>query len=61
MLGYASIVLTADTYTSVLPEVSRPTVEGIAALIVPAGRIRPGGRWTHHRLTMAPPPGQVGP
>lgn len=42
MLGHASIVLTADTCTSVLPEVSRRTVEGIAALIVQAGRIPPG-------------------
>jgi len=38
MLGHASIVLTADTYTSVLPEVARQTAEGIAALVLAAGR-----------------------
>lgn len=32
MLGHESIVLTADTYTSVLPEVARRTAEGIAEL-----------------------------
>lgn len=30
MLGHASIVLTADTYISVLLEVARPTADGIA-------------------------------
>ena len=42
MLGHASIVLTADTYTSVLPEVARQTAEGIAALVLAAGRNPPG-------------------
>jgi integrase len=42
MLGHASIVLTADTYTSVLPEVARRTAEGIAALVMSAGRNPPG-------------------
>ncbi len=43
MLGHASIiVLTADTYTSVLPEVARETAEGIAALVLAAGRNPPG-------------------
>jgi hypothetical protein len=55
MLEHASIALTADTYTSVLPEVSRRSVEGIAALIVQAGRIPSGGRWdspsAHHGPT----------
>jgi hypothetical protein len=42
MLGHASIVLTADTYTSVLPEVARQTAEGIAELVLAAGRSPPG-------------------
>ncbi len=42
MLGHASIVLTADTYTSVLPEVARQTADGIAALVLAAGRSPPG-------------------
>ncbi|MGH8939816.1 MAG: tyrosine-type recombinase/integrase, partial [Actinomycetes bacterium] len=42
MLGHASIVLTADTYTSVLPEVARATAEGVAALVLAAGRNPPG-------------------
>jgi integrase len=42
MLGHASIVLTADTYTSMLPEVARQTAEGIAALVLAAGRNPPG-------------------
>jgi hypothetical protein len=32
MLGHSSIVLTADTYTSVLPEVARKAAEDIATL-----------------------------
>ncbi len=66
MLGHASIVLTADTYSSVLPVVARRTAEGIARLIVQAGRYPPGSaemhaQWsqdrigTHHGLTTAPP------
>jgi len=44
MLGHASIVLTADTYTSVLPVVARQAAEGIAHLIIDAGRTKPGSR-----------------
>jgi integrase len=33
MLGHSSVVLTGDTYTSVLPEVARAAAEGTAALI----------------------------
>jgi hypothetical protein len=49
-------VLTADTYTSVLPDVARHTAEDIAAEILTAARIPPGA----HRpglpgLTLAPP------
>src|ERR1019366_1862584 len=42
MLGHASIVLTADTYTSVLPEVARKAAEDTAALIIKAGCLVPG-------------------
>jgi len=37
MLGHSSIVLTADTYTSVLPEVARIAAEKAASLIIQAG------------------------
>jgi hypothetical protein len=42
MLGHSSIVLTADTYTSVLPEVARKVAEDIASLIIAAGCLIPG-------------------
>jgi len=44
MLGHASIVLTADTYTSVLPETARQAATDTAALIRDAGRLVPGTR-----------------
>jgi len=42
MLGHSSIVLTADTYTSVLPEVARKAAEDVATLIIQAGCLVPG-------------------
>jgi integrase len=42
MLGHSSVVLTADTYTSVLPEVARKAAEDIASLIIAAGCLIPG-------------------
>ena len=42
MLGHCSIVLTADTYTSVLPEVAHNAAEEVAALVLRAGRLVPG-------------------
>ena len=42
MLGHSSIVLTADTYTSVLPEVAHKVAEDIASLIIAAGCLIPG-------------------
>ena len=42
MLGHSSIVLTADTYTSVLPEVAHRAAEDTAALIIAAGCMIPG-------------------
>ncbi|GAA4952389.1 tyrosine-type recombinase/integrase [Yinghuangia aomiensis] len=44
-LGHATIVLTADTYTSVLPEVARAAAEN-AARLVPRGRTTPPGHTT---------------
>ena len=41
-LGHASIVLTADTYISVLPQVARRAAEDTAALIIQAGYLVPG-------------------
>jgi integrase len=44
MLGHSSIVLTADTYISVVPELARDAAEKIAALIIKAGSLVPGTR-----------------
>jgi hypothetical protein len=41
MLGHSSIVLTADTYTSVLPEVAHRAAEDVATLIIQAGCLVP--------------------
>jgi hypothetical protein len=38
----SSIVLTADTYTSVLPEVARKAAEDVASLIIAVGCLIPG-------------------
>ena len=38
MLGHASIVLTADTYTSVLPTLARQSAEATARLVLDAAR-----------------------
>lgn len=42
MLGHCSIVLTADTYTAVLPDVAHHAAEQVAALVLHAGRLVPG-------------------
>ena len=42
MLGHSSIVLTADTYTSVLPDAAHAAAEKVAALIIKAGCLVPG-------------------
>ncbi|GAB3988910.1 hypothetical protein GCM10029978_112540 [Actinoallomurus acanthiterrae] len=44
-LGHSSIVLTADTYITVVPEIARKTAEDVARLILNAGRYAPGA---HH-------------
>ena len=60
MLGHSSIVLSADTYISVLPEIARETAEAIATLIIEAGCLVPGtqrrrrpGRWSLRRRAHA--------
>lgn len=52
MLGHSSIVLTADTYTSVLPEVAHTAAEKVAAHVVQAGRLVPGKRRPRRRQRM---------
>jgi hypothetical protein len=44
MLGHSSIVLTADTYTSVLPSVAHTAAEKVAMLVIRAGCLVPGTR-----------------
>ncbi|MFC5830057.1 tyrosine-type recombinase/integrase [Nonomuraea insulae] len=41
-LGHSSIVLTADTYVTVVPQVARDTAEAVARLLREAGRRPPG-------------------
>jgi integrase len=48
-LGHSSIVLTADTYISVLPGVARAAAEKVAALILRAGSLVPGTRRRRRR------------
>ena len=48
-LGHSSIVLTADTYISVLPQVARQSAEDTATLIIQAGYLVPGS--TRRRRT----------
>jgi hypothetical protein len=51
MPGHASIILTADTYTSVRPDLARTTAEAVAAQIMKAAPTSPG----LPGLTLAPP------
>jgi hypothetical protein len=51
MLGHSSIVLTADTYTSVLPEVASTAAEKVASLIIQAGCLVPGTHQPRRRPT----------
>ncbi len=49
MLGNSSIVLTADTYTSVLPAVAHTAAEKVVTLIIRAGCLIPGTRRRRRR------------
>ncbi|WP_433473630.1 tyrosine-type recombinase/integrase [Spirillospora sp. CA-142024] len=51
MLGHSSIVLTADTYTSVLPEVAHRAAERTAKHVLRAGRLVPGTSRVRRRDT----------
>jgi integrase len=44
MLGHSSIVTTADTYTSVLPETAHRAAEATADMIIEAARGLAGSR-----------------
>jgi integrase len=51
MLGHSSIVLTADTYTSVLPEVAHKAAEKTATHVLKVGRLVPGTKRTRRRAS----------
>ena len=61
MLGHSSIVLTADTYTSVLPDVAHSAAEKVAALIVKAGCLVPGTQRRRRRQNRRTRRGRGGP
>jgi integrase len=44
MLGHSSIVTTADTYTSVLPETAHRAAQATAVMVMKAARTVPGAR-----------------
>jgi hypothetical protein len=44
MLGHSSIVTTADTYTSVLPETAHRVAQATADMVIKAARSAPGSR-----------------
>jgi integrase len=50
-LGHSSIVLTADTYISVLPRLALKAAEATAKLVAKAGRRAPGSKRPRHRAT----------
>ena len=54
MPGHASIILTASTYTSVLPGLARATAEAVAAQILKAARtpgLTAASPWPHAPAT----------
>jgi hypothetical protein len=53
-LGHSSIVLTADTYISVLPEVARKAAEDTDTLVIQAGYRVPGTRRPRRRSGFRP-------
>jgi integrase len=54
-LGHSTVVLTADTYTSVLPETARTAAEHTAALLFPARRQHASGAQPPSRRARKPP------
>ena len=59
MMGHSSIDLTADTYTSVLPEVARKAAEAVAVHVVHAGRLVPGTNRPRRRTSIRRRPRQA--
>jgi integrase len=55
-LGHSTVVLTADTYTSVLPETARAAAERTAALLFPARHPATGGKPATRRARKRPLP-----
>jgi integrase len=54
MLGHSSIVTTADTYTSVLPEAAHHAAQATADMIIKAACSTPGGRTIGATVTHIP-------
>jgi integrase len=50
-LGHSSIVFTADTYVTVMPDVAHASAEAVAELILDAGRRAPGQRRPRRRAS----------
>jgi hypothetical protein len=50
-----ALVLTADTYTPVLPDAAHAAAEKVADLIIKAGCLVPGTRRRRRRQTRRPP------
>ena len=55
-LGHSSIVLTADTYVSVLPELAMDAAEATARLVAEAGQRAPGSKQATRRKPSPPNP-----
>lgn len=60
MLGHSSIVVTTDTYTSVLPDLAHHAAEATVRLILTSAdttsrAIRNGHHTSHKRSTRRPP------
>jgi hypothetical protein len=56
MLGHSSIVTTADTYTSVLPETAHRAAQATADMVIKAARSAPGSRRGGATLPHTRPP-----
>ena len=56
MLGHSSIVTTADTYTSVLPETAHRAAQATANMVMKAARTIPGARRGGATLPISRPP-----
>jgi hypothetical protein len=54
MLGHSSIVTTADTYTSVLPETAHRAAQATADMVMKAARTIPGARRDGTTVTHIP-------